>query len=94
MNNNERKIKKKIGNHQRKKKKNLEVKGKLRIFASSNMSFDYPGRIPRGVRLYRYCPIYREPSFCDCSLFLFVLHHKVPDIGLTKCILTFNGDCA
>ena len=60
MNNNERKIKKKIGNHQRKKKKNLEVKGKLRIFASSNMSFDYPGRIPRGVRLYRYCPILKS----------------------------------
>ena len=39
--------------------------------------FDYPGRIPRGVRLYRYCPIYREPSFNDCSLFLFVLHHEV-----------------
>ena len=46
--------------------------------------FDYPGRIPRGVRLYRYCPIYREPSFNDCSLFLFVLHHEVLKIRLAK----------
>ena len=47
--------------------------------------FDYPGRIPRGVRLYRYCPIYREPSFNDCSLFLFVLHHEVLKIRIQSC---------
>jgi len=46
--------------------------------------FDYPGRIPHGVRLYRYCPFYREPSFNDCSLFLFVLHHEVLKIRLAK----------
>jgi len=34
----------------------LEVCSLIRIFAASNISFDYPGRIPRGVRLYRYCP--------------------------------------
>jgi len=42
------KIKQKIGNDQRKRKKNLEVMGKVRIFAASNITFDYPGRIPRG----------------------------------------------
>ena len=41
----------------------LEDNRKMPIFATSNIKFGYPGRIPRGVRPYRYCPIYREPSF-------------------------------
>ena len=29
----------------------------LCTFRSKNVCSGYPGRIPRGVRLYRYCPI-------------------------------------
>jgi hypothetical protein len=55
------KIKKKIGNDQRKRKKNLEVKGKLRIFASSNMSFDYPGIFPERASRKRHYPFKTKP---------------------------------
>ena len=73
---------------------NLELSQKVPIFAASENYSDYPGRIPRGVRLYRYCPIYREPSFSDSSLFLSVLHHEVPDVRLAKGVLSDNRNDA
>jgi len=60
----------KFGNQQRKRRKNLQVTEKMPIFASSNNKFGYPGRIPRGVRPYRYCPFLKSHSLQ--WLFIFV----------------------
>jgi hypothetical protein len=56
----------KFVNWQRKLPENLEVTGKMLIFAASNTKFDYPvnirslkQRIPRGASLYRHYPLKR-----------------------------------
>ena len=33
-----------------------KISEKFLSLQRQNISFGYPGRIPRGVRLYRYCP--------------------------------------
>ena len=38
-------------------RKICKYRNKFVSLQGQNMSFGYPGRIPRGVRLYRYCPI-------------------------------------
>jgi hypothetical protein len=58
----------------------------LCTFRAKNVRSGYPSRILRGVRLYRYCPFYREPSFSDSSLFLSVLQHEVPDVDWLRVI--------
>ena len=62
------------------KKKSQNIRNLLKMFLSlhrQNICFGYPGRIPRGARLYRYCPFKKPPSRV---VFLFcIFHHKVFD---------------
>ena len=52
---------------------------KLRIFASSNITFDYPGRIPREGKALSILPILKE---LQMQLFLFyILRNEVFEEG-------------
>jgi hypothetical protein len=55
-------------NTQRKRRKNLEVTGKMPIFATSKLSFGYPGRIPSWGRTIS--PPSRLKSCLGNSLFI------------------------